>query len=138
MSSKVSWQVEGKIILIQSTGTLTVDDVVSQATQLTEMMDNAKGKVHLVDDLSRITGIEPTLALLPLRRPELMKFAQHPNLDIIAIIGMTNSVASFAFELVRKFNKALSSQRFSSVDEAVAWLQEVDRIRTGEKTAAVS
>jgi hypothetical protein len=138
MSSKVSWQVEGKIILIQSSGILTVDDVVTQATQLAEMMDNAGCKVHLVDDLSRITGIEPTLALLPLRRPDLMKFAQHPNLDIIAIIGMTNSVASFAFELVRKFNKALSSQRFSSVDEAVAWLQEVDRIRTGEKTAAVS
>lgn len=137
MSSSVTWYIEGKIILIKSNGTLTVDDVVMQATQLGEMMDNAKNKIHLVDDLSGITGIEPTLALLPLRRPELMKFAQHPNLDIIALIGMTNSVASFAFELVRKFNKALSSQRFTSVEEAVAWLQEVDRIRATEKNVTI-
>lgn len=136
MSSNVSWQVEGRIILIQNTGVLTVDDVISEAVQLNEMLDSAQSKIHLVDDLTGIAGIDPSLALLPLRRPELMRFATHPNLDIIAIVGMTNSVAAFAFELVRKFNKSLTSQRFVSVPEAVLWLSEVDRIRN--KTAATS
>jgi hypothetical protein len=134
MSSKVTWQVEDKIILIQNSGVLTVDDVIYEAIRLNEMMDVASSKVHLVDDLTNISGIDPSLALLPLRRPELMRFATHPNLDIIAIVGMTNSVAAFAFELVRKFNKSLSSQRFVSVEEAVSWLQEVDRIRSNSVT----
>ena len=54
------------------------------------------------------------------------------------LASMTNSIASFAFELVRKVNKSLSSQRFTSVEEAVSWLLEVERIRNGEKTATVS
>jgi hypothetical protein len=61
--------------------------------------------------------------------PQIMKFAQHPNLDIIALVGMTNPLAAFAFEVVTKFHKNLTSQHFATVEQAAEWLLEVNRIR---------
>jgi hypothetical protein len=129
MSSEVRWHPTGRIIVIKNFDILTVDDVIGQATQITEMMNAAAQPVHIIDDLSRINGIDPKLTLLPFKMPNIMKFAQHPNLDIIALVGMTNPLAAFAFEVVTKLHKNLTSQYFATVEQAAEWLLEVDRIR---------
>lgn len=129
MTSQVQWHETGRIIVITNTGHLSVDDVVTQSTQLIEMMNSVSQPVHVIDNLSGITSIDPKLTMLPFKMPHLMKFAQHSNLDIIALVGMTNPLAAFAFEVLTKFHKHLTSQHFTTVDDAANWLLEVDRIR---------
>jgi hypothetical protein len=129
MASEVTWFEEGKIILIRNTGFLSVEDVLEQSNQLMVMMSAADHKISIIDDLSALISVDPKLALLPFTTPQALRFAQHRNLDIIALVGMGNSLVAFAFEVVSKVSKTLSSQKFNTIEEAAAWLKEVETVR---------
>jgi hypothetical protein len=120
MPVDVNWYDE-KILLVEYSRSLSVDEVNSAREKVITQLDSAKGKTHIIADWRKATNT-------PLRysmRPRVLDLLHHRNMGTVAIVGI-NAVLAFWAELYTK-RGGLRYVTANSVEEAAQVLRQLDK-----------
>jgi hypothetical protein len=122
MPFQLRWWDPDKILMIEFTDHVTAGDIVDGATQGAEELDAALSALHCILDFRRMSQLQPVQLT---QLAELVAFFQHPNLSWLAFLGV-NSILEFWLKVFVK-NHGLRYTVFNTPEDAVAFLQDVDR-----------
>lgn len=105
MSYEAMWLIEGRVILHKHSGLLNLDDIGSIGSITVDMLSNVDVKIHIVSDLTEVTGVHPNFNNVK----ELTKISRelmvHPNLGKFIPFGSDNKVLNFLGSVLFQISK---------------------------------
>ncbi|MFP4323516.1 MAG: hypothetical protein ACLFTK_13775 [Anaerolineales bacterium] len=124
----ISWLYEDRIIWLRNSGQMTLDDMfVADASLRGYLDDSTATRVHLIMDNRAVQGWHIAPDELPKAR-SANQFMAHPRLGWVVMCGMPQGekrLANFLGTMAAHEQNA-RLRTFYTVDEALAFLQEVD------------
>lgn len=122
MPFKVAWYVENRVILTRYTGVITVEDIHLQMSQTKELIHQGTPLIHSIIDLSQIEKWPPLNVVNEFRSTDISDLRTKMGWSIIVA---NNVILKFGTALFTPIFK-LRQRVFSTVDEALAFLQQED------------
>ncbi len=120
MPYRVSWLIEGRVILAELTGNLTREELKPYDQMICQYLDSASApQVHYLVDASRVQNLPGPTALKD------FTFLYHPRMGWTAAVGIQSPLVRWVGNALSKlFN--VRARELTSVDEALKFLQSVD------------
>jgi len=126
-----SWLVEGKVILIEMSGELSLEELQASAAQSLDALNQANETLHQIIDFTHASSLANNLSdLSKLSRP----VNEHPLLGWVVMYGIQNKLIKFLTTMTGQ----LTNSKLKSVDtreDATAFLQHVEPLIVFETDA---
>jgi hypothetical protein len=120
MPYRISWLVEGRVILAELSGDLTAEELIPYDRAICQHLDAAKAfQVHYLVDTSRVQGLPG------MNDMKDFSFLRHPRMGWTAAVGIQSPLVRSVGNFLSKLYK-IKARELKSVDEALEFLQSVD------------
>ena len=120
MPYRVSWLVEGRVIMAELSGNLTRQELLPYNQTICQHLDSAgTSQVHYLVDASRVHNVPSLTAAKD------FTFLYHPRMGWTAAVGVQSPLVRWVGNFLSKLLKA-RTRELPSVDEALDFLQQVD------------
>lgn len=122
MPVKTQWYVPDAVIYVQFWGETTVEDMqqyIHDAYQLSDL--SSRSLVHVIADSSRVTkgiNIKEVMKTISNVKP-------HPKAGWNITVGEKDKIIRFTTDVARQLLR-LRTRSFNTIDEAVAFLKDID------------
>ena len=121
MSISIAWRVPKKVVLLTMIGDISSDDLKAYDSQMTEIMNNADGKVHVIGDMTGFNNIKA----MPNQVVRNTTYVRHENVGTIVIVG-TSGIVEFFLTLVKHIIP-VSVERAHTVEDAFSLIRKNDK-----------
>ena len=121
MLSKVSWYLEGKIILVEMSETVTIEEVALMNTEVVKLLELGDTPIHTIFDTTKPKQF-------PLKIMDIAKavtFLSHPNIGYNITIN-TNPVINFLAQAINGLQNR-PTEIVPTLEAAIKRLHSLDR-----------
>lgn len=123
MPTTASWYIEGYVIYMKSSGTVTTPELISVNSAITALLneETTAARVHMIVDDTDLKGHDVGIREVM----EQITIMNHPKLGWTVQFGYTNSAMKFIATVVAQFSK-VRYRRAETFEDALALLKSVD------------
>lgn len=120
MKYRISWFVEGRVVLTEHFQTITPEETAQMDAEYVALLEQSDAVlVHFLFDLRQHDGVPD------LKTMSSMAFTKHPRFGWSIVIGHLNPITRFLVSTVAQINKA-RFRSFTTMEEALRFLQDMD------------
>jgi len=122
MTANVSWYIEGRIVMVTATGSLTIRDGIAISNQLIQLFESSTAPlVHVLVNQRDLSAVPQDLKQIV----KATAFMRHPQMGWLLLFGTENRAVHFMAYLASQIAR-LRHRRFSTLDDALDFLYSVD------------
>ena len=122
MAYETKWLLPGRVIYMANRGAITVEELQDESLRLIELLEEGEGPlVHLLTDVTELGEFPISVGVLNRASIDALR---HPKMGWLLVIT-DNRMLKYLGSMVTGLS-GVRYRAFTSVDEALAFLNEVD------------
>ena len=120
MKYRISWYVEGRVVITEHFQAVTTEEVAQMDKAYVTLLEQSDAVlVHFLFDLRQHDSVPD------LKTMSHMEFTKHPRFGWTIVVGHINPITRFLVSTVAQINKA-RFRSFTTMEDALRFLQEMD------------